>query len=86
MTTEQLKERVSVSWRGHGTYKVTITYRGHQYSSYTHNSMAYDRVKDGGNLVDTVTAYGYTMKEALRSLWDECKYKNDIDKIRANVW
>ena len=73
MTTTELSQRVYVTrTSSHGHYKVEITYRGKQYTCTTTNSMAFDAHDDED-------AKGhYTQREALQSLWDECKRANKI--------
>jgi hypothetical protein len=73
MTEKELKERVNVRWAGYGTYKVTINYRGKEYTCTSHNAPAYDMLDDH----DTRGAY-YTSKGAYQSFWDECKRKNNL--------
>ena len=73
MTTKQLSERVYCGLTtSHGHYKVEITYRGKNYSCVTTNSLAYDYYKD-----EDASGF-YTQREALQSLWDECKRKNGL--------
>lgn len=79
MTTEQLEKRVSYQWKGYGNYKIYIEYRGKVYTCYSHNSLAIDRINKceyGDNTVESI--YGYTYKEALQSLYNECKRNNKI--------
>jgi hypothetical protein len=79
MTLKQLQEKVSISWIGYGTYRVTIQYRGKEYSIVTHNSLAYDRIKGSDDWnSDKQVRCGYTLKQAYMALWYECKRKNDI--------
>jgi len=73
MTTQELKSKVSTSFAGYGHFKVTIDYRGKQYTCTTTNTMAIDKIGD-----DTITRDGFytTEKQALQSLYDECKRTN----------
>lgn len=74
MTTKELKEKVRVEWRGYGSYKVTISFRGKEYTCITHNSEAYDRIREGEEGDDGY----YTYKQALLALWNECKRWHDL--------
>ena len=77
MNTEELRRRITIQWKGYGNYKVTIEYRGKFYSCTSHNSLAYDRIKDI-DVLDRVTAYGYTYKQACLSFYNECKRANNL--------
>ena len=75
MTTSELSQRI-IADRTHsyGHYKVTIQYRGKQYSCTSTDSMAYDRY-----LYKPISKRGvYTQRDALKSLWNECKRKNNL--------
>lgn len=77
MNTEELRRRITIQWKGYGSYKVTIEYRGKSYSCTSHNSLAYDRINT--NSVDyRITCYSYTYKGALQALYNECKRCNGI--------
>ena len=76
MTTQELRDRIHFKWKGYGTYKVTIEYRGKFYSCTSHNSLAYDRIRS--DVEDRVEVYGYTYKQACRSFYNECKRANNL--------
>lgn len=79
MNTEELRRRITIRWKGYGSYKVTIEYRGKFYSCTSHNSLAYDRI--GGyadNVSDRAVRDFYTYKGALQALYDECKRANNL--------
>lgn len=79
MTTKELKEKVRVEWRGYGSYKVTIEYRGKFYSCTSNNSSAYDRIRgDEDDVPDRALRHFYTKKGALQALYDECKRWHDL--------
>ena len=78
MTLKQFKDKVSVTWKGYGTYRIEIEYRGREYTCLTHNAPAYDRIKGNDDWTDRTVACFYTLKQAYQHLWDECKRKNDI--------
>lgn len=79
MTTQELRERISIEWRGYGSYRITIDFRGKMYSCTSHNSLAYDRIKGyADEVLDRVEKCGYTYKGALQSLYDECKRANGL--------
>ena len=71
MTTQELLERLTLTWKGYGTYKVTIEYRKKFYSCICFDSMMWDTYK-GANT-------GYTYKQALQYFYNECKRKNQLD-------
>jgi hypothetical protein len=75
MTTAQLSQRIIADrTSSYGHYKVTIQYRGKEYSCISTDSMAYDRYND-----EYAKGRGiYTQKDALQSLWSECKRKNNL--------
>lgn len=83
MTTKELYENVSICRVSYGTHKVTIKYRGKEYTCKTHNTLATDRViyDEDGTFVDArkVSCCGLTLKKALRELYDECKRANGLD-------
>lgn len=78
MNTKELRRRITIQWKGCGNYKVAIEYRGEFYSCTSHNSLAYDRIKNCDVYSDKVEVYGYTYKQALLSFYDECKRANDL--------
>ena len=72
MTTAQLSQRIIADrTSSYGHYKITIQYRGKQYSCTTTDSMAYDRYNDED-------AQRGVQIDALKSLWNECKRKNNL--------
>lgn len=74
MTTEQLSSRIDARrTSSYGHYKVTIQFRGKEYSCISSDSMAYDRYLD-----DEATRGHYTQRDALTSFWNECKRKNNL--------
>lgn len=79
MTTQELRERISIKWRGYGSYRITIDFRGKMYSCTSHNSLAYDRINGYADEVsDRVVECSYTYKGALQALYDECKRANGL--------
>lgn len=78
MTIEELKEKIeSIVFVGYGHYKVTIRYRGKKYNCTTNNTLATDRVKFGSYEPRKKEGW-YTMKQALESLYNECKDINGL--------
>ena len=72
MTTAELLQRIIADkTSSYGHYKVTIIFRGKQYSCTSTNSMAYDRYNDED-------APKGVQKDALKSFWNECKRKNGL--------
>lgn len=78
MKTEELRSRIDIQSCGYGSYKVTIEYRGKFYKCTSHNSLAYDRIRECEYVPDKAVKDFYTYKGALKSLWDECKRNNDL--------
>lgn len=75
MTTQQLKNRISTQFSGYGHFKVTINYRNKTYTCITTNTMAIDKIGDEQR---TPKEFYTTEKEALLSLYNECKRANDL--------
>lgn len=73
MTTAQLSSRIDArTTTSYGHYKVTIKYRGKQYSCITTNALAYDKYMD-----EDAKGF-YNQRRALLALWNECKRKNNL--------
>lgn len=74
MKTSELQQRIDVrTTTSYGHYKVTIEYRGKQYSCITTDALAYDRYLD-----DDAKGKLYTARTACLALWRECKRKNNL--------
>lgn len=72
MTLEQLQQRVTLFGPvSYGHYKVEINYRKKIYSCTTTNTIAVDVIKND-------STFYYKKKQAYKSLYDECKEKNDL--------
>ena len=79
MTLEQLKERTAVERISNGSYKVTITYKGKEYTTISHNSLAYDRIDTDDSETPAREVHGtYTKKGAYQHLYEKCKEDNGI--------
>lgn len=77
MTTQQLSQRVSFRFGGYGHFRIEIEYRNYLYTALTTNTLALDRVNDN-TLVDRARQNGYTRRQALLALYNECKLKNNL--------
>jgi len=77
MTLKQLKDRTTVVCIGTCQYRVTITYRGKEYTCKSNNSTAWDRMDDY-NYPDNYVVGFYTNKGALQEFYDECKRANNL--------
>jgi hypothetical protein len=77
MTTKELSHKVSFMFSGHGHYKVTILYKGKQYTCITNNVGATDRIQSDESERFKRFMVG-TLRQAYLALWDECKRKNDL--------
>lgn len=79
MNTEELRRHITIQWKGYGSYKVIIKYRGKFYYCTSHNSLAYDRITGYADEVpDRAVRNFYTYKGALQALYDECKRANNF--------
>ena len=76
MTEIQLSERIrSISPCGYGHWRVTIKFRGKEYSCITTNAPAYDmRNWERGEPKN----FYNSRKQALKALYDECVRKNEL--------
>ena len=77
MTTQELNSKISFRFSGYGHFKVTIEYRGQEYTCTTTNTMAIDRINDD-NDGRSYEGFYSTKKQALLSLWEECKRANHL--------
>jgi hypothetical protein len=75
MTTQELKNRITIQFAGHGHFKVTIDFRGKKYSCTTNDTMAIDKIGDESK---DLKAFYVTEKQALTALYNECKRKNNL--------
>lgn len=79
MTTQELKDRISISFSGYGHYKVTIEYRGKIYSCTSNNTLARDRITGyADDVPERAVKDFYTYKGALLAFYEECKHKNGL--------
>lgn len=76
MTTKELQSRVRVASVGCGSFCVTITYKGQKYGCRSNNSLAYDRLT--ADVSPLTVLYSYTLKQALRAFYDECRRKKRL--------
>lgn len=77
MTTTQLQKKVSFGFSGYGHNTVTITFRGKEYKCTSTNTSATDRIMDDNDGINHDTYYT-TKKQALISLYKECKQANNL--------
>ena len=81
MTIQELKNRMRViNGIGYNTYIVEINWRGKCYHTRSHNSLAYDRMQEANWLSPTTKSEGYTERQALQSMYDECVRDNYLGK------
>jgi hypothetical protein len=78
MTTAQLQKKVSFGFSGYGHNTVTITFRGKNYKCTSSNTSATDRIMDDNDGINN-NAYYTTKKQALMSLYNECKQANNLN-------
>lgn len=65
-----------------GHFKVKIRYYGKDYSCVSTNTLAYDRISSGCYLPGRASFYGYTYKQAVDSLFEECLRQNCLGKYK----
>jgi len=75
MNTSLLKSKIQTRFVGHGHFKTTIIFKGKTYSCISTNTMAIDKI---GDEQKTPKLFFPTEKQALLSLWNECKLKNNL--------
>jgi len=72
MKTAELSKRITAErTSSYGHYKVTIQYRGKQYTCLSTDSMAYDRYNDEDSQRGV-------QRDSLKSFWNETKRKNNL--------
>ena len=76
MTLKEFSNKVEIGTCFMGQFKVTINYRGKDYTCKSNNTQAYDAIRAW--LTDGIPAWGYTPKQAYEALWDKCKRANDL--------
>lgn len=81
MTTKELRNKIeSIRVCGSGSYRICICYRNKIYYCTSHNSLAVDRMRDYDEVIDRVERYGYTYKQAIRALYNECLRANALGR------
>lgn len=80
MTLTELKQRTTVERIGNCKYKVTIKYRGKEYSCISRNSIAWDCLGDKDYHEEDIDNSCYTNKGAYQSFYNECKLKNGLGR------
>lgn len=79
MKTKDLENKIYVGVCLSGQFTIRIEYRGKTYSCKSNNTLAYDRYKNSDYfLSDKQSMYGYTYKQALLAMYEECKRKNNL--------
>lgn len=63
---------------GYGQYSIQFKVRGNFIQCHTNNTLAFDRLHMIGEVTPRVNLYGYTERQALEALYNECKRKNNI--------
>ena len=76
MTLKEFSNKVDLGTCLMGQFKVTINYRGKDYTCKSNNTQAYDAIRSWFR--GHIPAWGYTPKQAYEVLWDECKTANDL--------
>jgi hypothetical protein len=79
MTLQELEERVNVRRICTAQYKVTITYRGKEYTCKSNDTLAYDTLVSYWN-GDRVGYFYRSEKQAYMAFYNECKRANGLVK------
>ena len=58
---------------------MTIRFRDRDYYCGSNNTLAYDRMTEHGYIGDEKVHCGYTYKGALLALYEECKWKHNLN-------
>lgn len=69
---------ISILPAGYGHNRVTIVFRGKEYSAVTSNTIATDAYKNDNGRAPHRRGYWLTKKHAERQLIDEVKQKNNL--------
>lgn len=77
-TTAELFEQISPQ----GGYEVVIIYRNHQYLFFTNKQLAVNRYRKCHLVNDRVKLYGYSLKEALQTLYKEFLKKKELGEVK----
>ena len=77
-TTAQLFEQISPQ---EGGDTISIIYRNHQYLFRTNKQLAVNRFWKFHLVHDRVKLYGYSMKEALETLYKEFLKKKELGEV-----
>jgi hypothetical protein len=73
MNLAQLAQKIQISPKGNGTFLVR-QFNGdfsEVYNVLSNNSQAYDRINNLLGEDEKAVNFGYTLKQAYKSLWDE---------------
>ena len=76
-TIQFYRDHTTVTKISQGAYKIIIDYRSKEYTCYSNNSEAYDRIDDD-NYPDNYVIGRYSNKQAWAALYNECKQKNNL--------
>lgn len=86
MTLDELRRRIKVERdKGFNLYKITITYRGKEYTCKSNNSLAWDRLDDDNYRDNEVNGF-YTNKGAYLAFYEECKRKNNLGEYKDIIF
>lgn len=86
MTLDELRRRIKVERdKGFHLYKITITYRGKEYTCKSKNSLAWDRLDDDNYSDNEVNGF-YTNKGAYLAFYEECKRKNNLGEYKDKIF
>lgn len=83
MTTRELEQRVRPTICLSGQFSIIIEYKGKEYRCKSNNTLAYDRYTGSDDWNSEYEVHcGYTYKQALQAMYDECKRKNYLGEYK----
>ncbi len=78
MTTRELVYRIDLGGCVRGCFRVTINYRGKEYSTRSNDTLAYDMIRSWERDEKPERGYYSTPRQAYIALWNECKQANNL--------
>lgn len=73
MNLDVLFDKIVIRRKGFGIYRISIFYRNKWYSVSSNNTLAYDRINNNYLYGEKQSVYGYTLRQAYLSFYNEVK-------------
>lgn len=89
MNLAQLTQKIKVSPKGNGTFLITQFNSDFSevYNILSNNSEAYDRINNLIGDDERAVNFGYTLKQAYKSLWDELQsHKRRVNNPHYSIF